>query len=109
MGKRALESASVVPGGGCVESTLSIYLENFATTLGSREQLAIAEFAESLLVIPKQLAVNAAQDATDMVAKLRSFHHAAQTDPAKAELRRCGLDCVTGKIQNNLAAGIVEP
>ena len=52
--KRALESASVVPGGGCVESALSIYLENFATTLGSREQLAIAEFAEALLVIPKQ-------------------------------------------------------
>jgi len=61
--KRALESASVVPGGGCVESALSIYLENFATTLGSREQLAIAEFAEALLVIPKQLAVNAARDA----------------------------------------------
>ena len=45
--KRALESASVVPGGGCVESALSVYLENFATTLGSREQLAIAEFAEA--------------------------------------------------------------
>eukprot|EP00967_Tisochrysis_lutea_P139445 scaffold253373_cov35-Tisochrysis_lutea.AAC.3 len=53
--KRALESSSVVPGGGCVESALSIYLENFATTLGSREQLAIAEFAEALLVIPKQV------------------------------------------------------
>ena len=36
--KRALESASVVPGGGCVESALSIHLENFATSLGSREQ-----------------------------------------------------------------------
>jgi T-complex protein 1 subunit alpha len=55
--KRALESSSVVPGGGCVESALSIYLENFATTLGSREQLAIAEFAEALLVIPKQVRV----------------------------------------------------
>jgi hypothetical protein len=36
-----------------VEGALSIYLENFATTLGSREQLAIAEFADALLVIPK--------------------------------------------------------
>ena len=45
--KRALESASVVPGGGCVESALSIHLENFATSLGSREQLAIAEFAQA--------------------------------------------------------------
>jgi len=108
--KRTMESASVVPGGGSVEAALSIYLENFATTIGSREQLAIAEFAEAMLVIPKQLAVNAAQDATDIVAKLRSSHNAAQsatnTDP---ELKRFGLDCISGKIQNNLAAGIIEP
>jgi T-complex protein 1 subunit alpha len=31
--KRTLESNSVVPGGGSVESALSIYLENFATSL----------------------------------------------------------------------------
>ena len=43
----------VVAGGGAVESALSVYLENLATTLGSREQLAIAEFAEALLVIPR--------------------------------------------------------
>jgi len=107
--KRALESASVVPGGGCVESALSIHLENFATSLGSREQLAIAEFAQSMLVIPKQLSVNAAQDASDMVAKLRASHNAAQTDPTKAEMRHYGMDCISGKIQNNLTAGILEP
>jgi T-complex protein 1 subunit alpha len=33
--KRTLESGSVVPGGGAVETALSIYLENFATTLVS--------------------------------------------------------------------------
>lgn len=43
----------VVAGGGAVEAALSVYLENLATTLGSREQLAIAEFAEALLIIPK--------------------------------------------------------
>jgi T-complex protein 1 subunit alpha len=40
------------------------------------------------LVIPKTLAVNAAKDSTDLVAKLRAFHNAAQTasaeDPQKA-------------------------
>ncbi|WJX52970.1 T-complex protein 1 subunit alpha [Trifolium repens] len=51
--KRTLESNTVVAGGGAVESALSVYLEYLATTLGSREQLAIAEFAESLLIIPK--------------------------------------------------------
>jgi len=107
--KRALESASVVPGGGCVEAALSIHLENFATSLGSREQLAIAEFATSMLVIPKQLSVNAAQDASDMVAKLRASHNAAQTDPTKVDMRHFGMDCISGKIQNNLSAGILEP
>merc|ERR1740127_9426 len=107
--KRALESASVVPGGGCVESSLSIHLENFATSLGSREQLAIAEFAQAMLVIPKQLSVNAAVDASDMVAKLRASHNASQTDTSKAEMRHYGMDCISGKIQNNLSAGILEP
>lgn len=33
--KRVLESKSVVPGGGAVEAAVSIYLENFATSLVS--------------------------------------------------------------------------
>ena len=41
--------------------------------------MAIAEFAQALLVIPKTLAVNAAQDSTDLIAKLRAFHNASQT------------------------------
>lgn len=107
--KRALESNAVVPGGGAVETALSVYLENFATTLGSREQLAIAEFAEALLVIPKTLAVNAALDATDLVAKMRSRHYAAQSDPSKREWISTGLDLYNGRIRNNLEAGVLEP
>lgn len=107
--KRAMEGTYVVPGGGAVEAGLSIYLENFATTLASREQLAVAEFAEALQVIPKTLAMNAAQDATDMVAKLRANHHAAQTDTSKAEKKNFGLDVHEGKIRNNLEAGVIEP
>ena len=56
-------------------------MENFATSVGSREQLAIAEFANSLLVIPKCLAVNAAKDSTDLVAKLRAYHNNSQLKP----------------------------
>lgn len=40
--KRTLESGSVVPGGGAVETALSIYLENFATTLVRHFQLIFA-------------------------------------------------------------------
>ncbi|KAK3195114.1 hypothetical protein Dsin_026424 [Dipteronia sinensis] len=107
--KRTLESNTVVAGGGAVESALSVYLEYLATTLGSREQLAIAEFAESLLIIPKVLAVNAAKDATELVAKLRAYHHTAQTKADKKHLSSMGLDLVKGAVRNNLEAGVIEP
>ncbi|KAJ0444954.1 putative chaperonin TCP-1, chaperonin Cpn60/TCP-1 family, groEL-like apical domain superfamily [Helianthus annuus] len=86
--KRTLESNSVVAGGGA---------------------LAIAEFAESLLIIPKVLAVNAAKDATDLVAKLRAYHHTAQTKADKKHLSSMGLDLINGTVRNNLEAGVIEP
>lgn len=110
--KRTLESGSVVAGGGAVEAALDVYLENFATTLGSREQLAIAEFAQALLVVPKTLAVNAAKDATDLVAKLRAYHTAAQNagaDDPKKNLRFYGLDLIAGTVRDNMRAGVLEP
>ena len=107
--KRALESEKVVAGGGAVEAALSVYLEMLATTLGSREQLAIAEFAEALLVIPKVLSVNAAKDSTELVAKLRAYHHAAQTKPEKKHLAGYGLDLVKGELKDNLNEGVLEP
>lgn len=107
--KRTLESGSIVPGGGAVETALHIYLEEFAVTVvsfiffdhdthfievsstkfthysytnlllqGSREQLAIGEFAQSLLIIPRTLAVNAAKDSSELVAQLRSWHASSQ-------------------------------
>ncbi|GLI64007.1 hypothetical protein VaNZ11_007161 [Volvox africanus] len=107
--KRVLESGNVVPGGGAVEAALSIYLENYATTLGSREQLAIGEFANALLVLPKTLAVNAAKDATELVAALRAYHYKAQTQPDQATCAQFGLDLVEGKLRNNVEAGVLEP
>lgn len=109
--KRILESNAIVTGGGAVEAALSVYLDDFARTLESRELLAIAEVAEALLIIPKTLAINAALDATDLVAKLKVFHHASQTsdDQSKRELKHYGLDLLNGKVRNNMIAGVLEP
>ncbi|KAL7588292.1 hypothetical protein Lser_V15G36933 [Lactuca serriola] len=107
--KRTLESNTVVAGGGAVEAALSVFLEYFATTLGSREQLAIAEFAEALLIIPKILAVNAAKDATDLVAQLRACHNTAQTNADRKHLSNMGLDLIKGTTRNNMEAGVIEP
>ncbi|SCU67716.1 T-complex protein 1, alpha subunit, putative [Trypanosoma equiperdum] len=111
---RTLEASLVVAGGGAVEAALSVYLENFAFTLGSREQLAVAAFAEALLVIPKTLALNAAMDATELVSRLRVIHNEAQREGAKggnagSASRFCGLDLVEGTARNNVEAGVLEP
>ncbi len=58
---------------------------------GSREQLAIAEFASALLSIPKTLAINAATG-----------------DPKKA-YSRYGLDLMGGYVRDNVHAGVLEP
>ncbi|XP_077289144.1 chaperonin containing TCP1 subunit 1 [Arctopsyche grandis] len=107
--KRVYEGKRVVPGGGCVEAALSIYLENFAHTLVSRELLAVAQFAQSLLVIPKTLAVNAALDATDLVSKLRAHHNASQTKVEQANQKWVGLDLYKGTVVDNKQAGVLEP
>lgn len=107
--KRVLESKFIVPGGGAVDAALSIYLENFATTLETREQLAIAEFAEAMLVIPKTLAVNAACDSTELVAKLRAYHNEAQKNKDKKKYSNYGLNLLDQTVQDNVEAGVLEP
>ena len=107
--KRALESDSIVPGGGSMEVAVSVFLERFATSLAGKEQLAVAEFAEALLTIPKTLAVNAAKDATELVTKLRAYHFAAQTKKGKEHLAQFGLDLLEGAVVNNVERGVIEP
>ncbi|KAE9417682.1 hypothetical protein Angca_004281, partial [Angiostrongylus cantonensis] len=107
--RRVLESRRLVVGGGAVEAALNVWLEAFATTLSSREQLAVAEFAQALLAIPKTLSANAAKDSTELVAKLRAFHHKAQTNLQLQHLKWAGLDLESGDIRDNRTAGVLEP
>lgn len=109
---RTLESNAVVPGGGAVETSLSIHLEDFARTFDSYEQWAISEYAEALTTIPKVLAMNAAMDAIDLLAMLKVKHASSQqagADDAKRELRYTGLDLTNGGVRNSMTAGVLEP
>ncbi len=56
-------------------------------------------YAEALLVIPKQLAVNAAKDATDLIAGLLARHDASQRSEDKADWKYYGLDLSEGKVR----------
>jgi len=56
--------------------------------------------------------MNAAKDATELLAKLRVFHNASQkagNDEKKQSLKYSGLDLMNGKVRNNLSAGVIEP
>lgn len=107
--KRIIESNTLVAGGGAVESALSVHLANISSSLENKEQMAVAEFSEALLIIPRTLTVNAAQDATELVAQLRANHKLSQTISGKENLRFVGLDLVNGKVRDNILAGVVEP
>jgi len=108
--KRMLESNTLVVGGGAVEAALSVYLDNYASSLDNREQVVIEEFANALLIIPKTLAVNAAKDSSDLIAKMRSAHSQFQSSHNHEEnLQNTGLDLIEGNIRENLSAGVVEP
>lgn len=71
--------------------------------------MAINEFAEALLVIPRTLTLNAALDSTDLVAKLKSVHYKSQMEEGKSELKFTGLDLNEGKLRNNKKFGVFEP
>lgn len=116
--KRTMESKTVVPGGGCVEGALAVHMSAFADSMGNREQLAVAAFAESCLIIPKTLAVNGVCDVTTLIASLRSAHFRSQAEnatPEEKELKWSGLDLLEGtypncgKVRNNLTHGVLEP
>lgn len=62
-----------------------------------------------MLVIPKTLAVNAAQDATDLVAKLRAYQNSSQTKVDHSHLKYVGLDLIEGTVRDNKKAGVLEP
>lgn len=110
---KTLESQAVVAGGGSVETALNCYLEEYAKTIEGKEQLAVTAFAKALLAIPKQLCLNSALDATELVAQLRAKHTIAQRKETeqsiKDDFRHYGLNLKTGVVQNNLKCGILEP
>lgn len=64
----------MVVGGGAVEVAVSVYLDQMAHQSVTKDLTVISEFAEALQIIPKQLALNAAFDAVELLAKLIVLH-----------------------------------
>jgi thermosome len=96
------ENNKIVAGGGAVEVEVAKELRRYATKVGGREQLAIEAFADAMEIIPRALTENAGFDPIDVLVELRSAHD-------KGDGKYKGLNAFTGKVQNSLENGIIEP
>jgi thermosome len=99
--RTTLEDGKVVPGGGAPEIAVGLALQDFADSVGGREQIAVESFAEALDGIPRTLAENAGLDPIDSIVELRSQH--ADGDSS------AGLDAYTGDVTDLSEDGVVEP
>jgi archaeal chaperonin len=97
-----IENNKIVAGGGAVEIEVAKELRKYATKVGGREQLAVEAFADAVEVIPRTLAENAGLEPIDILVELRSKHDIAEN-------KNLGINVFTGKLQNSIAEGVIEP
>jgi thermosome len=96
------ENNKIVAGGGAIEIEIAKELRKYANKVGGREQLAIEAFADAMEIIPRALTENAGFEPIDVLIELRTAHD-------KEDGKYKGLNVFTGKVQNSLENGVVEP
>lgn len=97
----AIESSTVLPGGGAPEIDVASELREDASGVSGREQLAVKRFADALEVIPRTLARASGHDPIDTIIELRGAHHEGRDD--------AGFDVTTGTIAPMTDRGVLEP
>ena len=100
----AIEDGKVVAGAGAPEIEVELKLNDYAASVGGREQLAIEKFAKAMEIIPWTLAENAGIDPIDSIIKLKNAH-----EKKNAKGKYYGLDLDTGDAVDMLAKNVVEP
>jgi chaperonin GroEL (HSP60 family) len=76
----ANERGKTVPGGGATEMHLAQELLIFAKQFQGRGQLAIDDFADALMRIPRCLALNNGLNVDDILGELRKLHAEGLTE-----------------------------
>jgi len=97
-----IENNKIVPGGGAIEIEIAKELRKYATKVGGREQLAVEAFADAVEVIPRTLAENGGLEPIDILVELRQVHD-------KENGKYMGINIFTGKLQDSIANGVIEP
>lgn len=98
----AIEDGAILPGGGATEVELSNRLKEYSGKVSGRRQIAFETFADSLDIIPRVITENAGLDGIDVLMELNTKHE-------KDGNKNFGIDVDTGKTQNMVKDGIIEP
>ncbi len=98
-----VEDPYIVPGGGAPEMEAAKVARSLATKVGGREQYAIEAFANAFEIVPKALSENAGLDAVDILTELRHKHD------AEADGWKYGINAFSGKVEDMISLGVVEP
>eukprot|EP00245_Coleochaete_scutata_P002966 TRINITY_DN14219_c0_g1_i1.p1 TRINITY_DN14219_c0_g1~~TRINITY_DN14219_c0_g1_i1.p1 ORF type:complete len:545 (+),score=124.80 TRINITY_DN14219_c0_g1_i1:157-1791(+) len=72
--KAMCRDSRIVPGAGAAEIELALQLKEYARKETGLDQYAINKFAECLEIVPRILAENAGQNATDLISSLYAAH-----------------------------------
>ena len=71
--KTATENPNMLPSCGATEMRIALDLRELAVTFNGRQQLAVEDFAEALMEIPRCLAENNGANPDDVLAELGKF------------------------------------
>jgi thermosome len=96
-----IEDGKMTVGGGATAMELSMRLREYASSVGTREQMAIKLYADALEVIPIALAENAGRDRVNALIDLRKAHKNGEV--------HAGLDVFTGVVVDMKEMEVLEP
>uniref|UniRef100_T1GM74 T-complex protein 1 subunit zeta n=1 Tax=Megaselia scalaris TaxID=36166 RepID=T1GM74_MEGSC len=96
----SIEDKCIIPGAGAFEIRAYNTLMKHKDTIKGKVRLGVQAFAESLLVIPKTLAVNSGYDAQDTIVKL--------TEEDRLNPDPVGLDLSSGEPMKPVDMGVYD-
>ncbi|TMW47134.1 hypothetical protein DOY81_007783 [Sarcophaga bullata] len=96
----AINDKAVIPGAAAFEVRAFNHLMKYKDTVKGKVRLGIQAFAEALLVIPKNLAINSGYDAQDTIVKL--------TEEDRLNPDPVGLDLSTGEAMKPADLGVYD-
>ncbi|OQR96764.1 T-complex protein 1 subunit theta [Achlya hypogyna] len=102
--KAACKEGRFVAGGGAAEIEIARQIEAYGNTTPGLDQYAIKKFAEALEIVPRTLAENAGQQATQVISSLYAAHGAGKANAG------VDVECESesGVVDNMLAADVLD-